>query len=108
MDRHDSTDAHLSDFIWCLHCERTYRRGQYRLVNGFEMCPYPDCDGTTVLDGWEITQSIIDWCYHHGLVILKTGTYGNCLRFLMPLIITDEELDKGLDILEEALKNHMD
>ena len=42
-----------SDFLWCLHCERTYNRGQYREVNGFQMCPYPDCNGDTVIDAWD-------------------------------------------------------
>lgn len=54
----------------------------------------------------ELTQSIVDWCWRHGLVILKTGTYGNCIRFLMPLVITDEELNEGLSILEAALEEH--
>ncbi|MCG3149378.1 MAG: hypothetical protein PCFJNLEI_02838 [Verrucomicrobiae bacterium] len=45
-----------SDFLWCLHCERTYNRGAYRLVDGLQMCPYPDCDGDTVLDGWDWEQ----------------------------------------------------
>jgi len=52
LDRHDSPEQ-PSDYLWCPHCERTYKRGQHRLVNGFEMCPYPDCDGTTVIDAWD-------------------------------------------------------
>lgn len=43
-----------SDYLWCLHCQRTYLRGEYRDVEGFQMCPYEGCDGSTVLDG-------IDW-----------------------------------------------
>ncbi len=39
-------------WMWCLHCERAYRRGEYRLVGGLRMCPYEDCDGDTVLDAW--------------------------------------------------------
>lgn len=42
-----------SDFMWCLHCERAYRRGEYRLVGGLRMCPYEGCDGDTVFDGWD-------------------------------------------------------
>lgn len=40
---------------WCLHCERCYRSGSFRLIDGLKMCPYPDCDGDTFLDGssWE-------------------------------------------------------
>jgi 4-aminobutyrate aminotransferase / (S)-3-amino-2-methylpropionate transaminase / 5-aminovalerate transaminase len=38
-----------------------------------------------------------------GLVLLSCGLYGNVLRLLPPLSATDEELDRGLAILEEAL-----
>ncbi len=39
-----------SVFLWCLHCGRTYRRGECRVVKGLQMCPYDGCDGDTVLD----------------------------------------------------------
>lgn len=43
-------------WVFCLHCSRAYRRGEYRLVRsrllrGFlRMCPFEGCDGDTVLD----------------------------------------------------------
>lgn len=45
----------LGDWVWCLHCGRTYRLGWYRLVDDLQMCPYPDCSGDTVMDAcsWE-------------------------------------------------------
>jgi len=43
--------------------------------------------------------------YEHGLITITAGTFGNCIRVLAPLIISDEELDEGLDILEENLKS---
>jgi 4-aminobutyrate aminotransferase len=39
----------------------------------------------------------------HGLVLLSCGLYGNVIRLLPPLSATDEELERGLAILEEAL-----
>jgi 4-aminobutyrate aminotransferase / (S)-3-amino-2-methylpropionate transaminase / 5-aminovalerate transaminase len=39
-----------------------------------------------------------------GLITITAGTFGNCIRVLAPLVISDEELDEGLDILEESLK----
>lgn len=36
------------------HCERTYERGKWRTIDGFQMCPYIDCDGDAVIDA-------IDW-----------------------------------------------
>lgn len=41
-----------SGWLWCLHCERAYRHGEYRLIKGLQMCPYDDCNGDTVMDGW--------------------------------------------------------
>jgi 4-aminobutyrate aminotransferase/(S)-3-amino-2-methylpropionate transaminase len=37
------------------------------------------------------------------LLLLSCGSYGNVIRVLMPLVITDEQLERGLAILEEAL-----
>lgn len=42
-----------SDFLWCLHCGRTYNRGQFRKQADLQMCPYEGCDGDTVIDGWD-------------------------------------------------------
>jgi 4-aminobutyrate aminotransferase-like enzyme len=38
-----------------------------------------------------------------GLIILSCGLYGNVIRILVPLVISDEDLDRGLEILEETL-----
>jgi 4-aminobutyrate aminotransferase-like enzyme len=38
-----------------------------------------------------------------GLVLLSCGTYGNVIRILVPLVISDDDLSQGLDILERAL-----
>jgi 4-aminobutyrate aminotransferase-like enzyme len=38
-----------------------------------------------------------------GLVLLSCGIYGNVVRILVPLVISDDDLDRGLEILEEAL-----
>jgi 4-aminobutyrate aminotransferase-like enzyme len=39
----------------------------------------------------------------HGLVLLSCGIYGNVIRILVPLVISDEDLEQGLEILERAL-----
>ncbi|MGH8093985.1 MAG: hypothetical protein ACREIF_11005 [Chthoniobacterales bacterium] len=41
-----------SEYLWCLHCYRAYRWGEYRLINGLQMCPYDGCNGDTFIDGW--------------------------------------------------------
>ncbi len=43
-------------------------------------------------------------CFEKGLVLLSCGNHGNVIRVLMPLVITDEELERGLSILEESLQ----
>jgi len=47
-------------------------------------------------------KKLVSLCYEKGLVILSCGNFGNVVRTLMPLVITDEQLEKGLGILEEA------
>jgi 4-aminobutyrate aminotransferase/(S)-3-amino-2-methylpropionate transaminase len=49
------------------------------------------------------TDEVYRRCWQSGLVLYKAGTYGNVIRFLAPLVISDEQLDEGLDILEEAV-----
>ena len=43
-------------------------------------------------------------CYDKGLILLSCGNFGNVMRTLMPFVITDEQLDRGLQILEDGLK----
>lgn len=47
-------------------------------------------------------KKLINICFEKGLVIVICGTHSNVIRFLMPLIITDEQLERGLSILEES------
>jgi 4-aminobutyrate aminotransferase/(S)-3-amino-2-methylpropionate transaminase len=50
------------------------------------------------------TKQITQYCYEHGLITISAGSYGNVIRLLMPLVITDEQLEEGLNVLEGALK----
>lgn len=43
-------------------------------------------------------------CVEKGLLLLSCGNFGNVLRTLMPLVITDEQLERGLSILEQSLR----
>ncbi|MFN2353659.1 MAG: 4-aminobutyrate--2-oxoglutarate transaminase [Desulfopila sp.] len=49
------------------------------------------------------TKELVTYCFERGLIVLACGTYGNVLRFLMPLVITDEQLQKGLKIVDDGL-----
>jgi 4-aminobutyrate aminotransferase / (S)-3-amino-2-methylpropionate transaminase / 5-aminovalerate transaminase len=41
-------------------------------------------------------------CHKQGLIVLTCGTFGNVLRFLPPLVIGEDLLEEGLDIIENA------
>jgi 4-aminobutyrate aminotransferase/(S)-3-amino-2-methylpropionate transaminase len=47
-------------------------------------------------------KALVKSCYEKGLILLACGTFGNVIRLLMPLVITEEELERGLAILEEG------
>jgi 4-aminobutyrate aminotransferase / (S)-3-amino-2-methylpropionate transaminase / 5-aminovalerate transaminase len=49
-----------------------------------------------------LTGKVNAYCHSQGLVTLTAGTYGNVLRFLPPLAISDGLLSEGLDIVEHA------
>ena len=51
----------------------------------------------------EETRAVMKYCYEHGLILLSTGTYGNVLRLLLPLIIQEEQLEEGFGVMEAAL-----
>ncbi|MEV6347317.1 4-aminobutyrate--2-oxoglutarate transaminase [Actinoplanes sp. NPDC051851] len=51
------------------------------------------------------TAAVSQACHAAGLLTLTCGTYGNVLRFLPPLVISDEDLRRGIDILTTALRN---
>ncbi len=51
-----------------------------------------------------LTADIIQTCAKNGLLVEGAGTYNNVIRFLAPLVITDEQLEAGLDIFEAAVK----
>lgn len=60
-------------------------------------------DRTTKELAKEETTEVLHRCHQAGLVIIKAGLYDNVVRVLVPLVVTDEQLQVGLDILEEAL-----
>jgi 4-aminobutyrate aminotransferase / (S)-3-amino-2-methylpropionate transaminase / 5-aminovalerate transaminase len=51
-------------------------------------------------------KKILHRCQDDGLVVIKAGVFDNVIRTLMPLTIPDEDLSFGLDVLENALKEH--
>ena len=60
-------------------------------------------DRATKAPAKEETNAVTQKAYERGLITITAGTYGNVLRTLMPLVISDPELDEGLTVLESAL-----
>jgi 4-aminobutyrate aminotransferase/(S)-3-amino-2-methylpropionate transaminase len=51
-----------------------------------------------------LVSAIVQYAMNKGLMLEAAGTYGNVIRFLCPLCVTDEQLAVGLDIFEEAIE----
>lgn len=51
----------------------------------------------------ELVAGLVQECVKNGLIIESAGTYDNVIRFLSPLVVTDEQLEAGFDILEKAI-----
>ncbi len=67
---------------------------------GFELVKGPNKEPATTE-----AKQLVDFCNEKGLVILACGSYGNIIRILAPFVITDDQLEKGLSIMEEGLVN---
>jgi 4-aminobutyrate aminotransferase/(S)-3-amino-2-methylpropionate transaminase len=52
----------------------------------------------------ELAEAVIEEALARGLILLKSGVAGNCIRVLCPLTISDAELDEALSAWEEALE----
>src|SRR5205814_988914 len=61
-----------------------------------------------LLDGDEpataLASQVVVEALQRGLLLLKAGVHGNCIRVLVPLVISDAELDEALDVWESALE----
>jgi 4-aminobutyrate aminotransferase/(S)-3-amino-2-methylpropionate transaminase len=51
----------------------------------------------------ELTLNLVKRCAENGVIALYAGTHSNVLRFLVPLVITDEQLDEGLAVIKRLL-----
>lgn len=54
----------------------------------------------------DLAKAVAAECLAHGVIILACGTYGNIVRLLPPLTITDDLLREGLEIFSDAIVKH--
>jgi len=59
----------------------------------------------TKVPATEETKKISQFCYEHGLITITAGTYSNVIRVLVPLVITNEQMNEAMDVLESAIAN---
>jgi 4-aminobutyrate aminotransferase / (S)-3-amino-2-methylpropionate transaminase / 5-aminovalerate transaminase len=52
----------------------------------------------------DLASEVVEQAAERGLLLLKSGIYSNCIRVLVPLVITDAELDEALGAWEQALE----
>ncbi len=52
----------------------------------------------------QLVAAVVQEAIQNGLIIESAGTFGNVVRMLSPLVITDEQLEAGLDIYEKAIE----
>jgi 4-aminobutyrate aminotransferase/(S)-3-amino-2-methylpropionate transaminase len=62
-------------------------------------------DHATKTPAKEEAQRVLAYCHQHGLLIISAGVYGNVVRLLAPLVVTEEQTEEGLSILEAALQH---
>jgi 4-aminobutyrate aminotransferase / (S)-3-amino-2-methylpropionate transaminase / 5-aminovalerate transaminase len=53
----------------------------------------------------ELASAVVEAAAGRGLLLLKSGIYSNCIRVLVPLVISDSELDEALAVWESALES---
>ncbi len=61
-------------------------------------------DGSTKEPAAELAGAVVTAAAERGLLLLKAGIYSNCIRVLVPLVVSDAEVDEALDVWEQALE----
>ena len=64
-------------------------------------------DGDDTKPNAELTRKIMETCAARGLVIITAGVHGNVIRILSPLVIEEDLLYRGLDILEQVISENV-
>jgi len=60
-------------------------------------------DRTTKEPDAQAVTDILAAAHQRGLILINAGMYGNVIRVLVPLNVSDKQLQQGLDILAEAI-----
>lgn len=66
------------------------------------MCAIEFFDENDKPDG-QIVREILAKSHRRGLILMSAGLYGNVIRLLAPLVITDGQIEEGFDVLESVI-----
>ncbi len=61
-------------------------------------------DRKTKAPAADLTRAIARFALEHGVILVTAGTFGNVIRILVPLVVSDKQLHEGLDVVEQALE----
>lgn len=61
-------------------------------------------DRATKAPAKAVAAAVLARAFERGLLLLKCGVHDNVVRFLVPLVISDQDLARGLDMVEDALR----
>jgi len=76
--------------------------GEVRALGG--MCAFELVkDAETREPASAATKELAKYAYEHGVITITAGTLGNVMRILVPLVVTDEQFDEAMDVLEAGL-----
>ena len=107
-DNYPAKAAHIGEVTWKL-MEKLYKK--YEVIGdirgrGAMLAMELVKNRDTKEPDPETTAKILKEAQTNGLVIIGCGARANNIRFLMPLVITDEQIHAGFDILEKAFAKH--
>src|SRR4051812_8082021 len=52
----------------------------------------------------DVASAVVEAAMERGLLLIKSGVHGNCIRVLVPLVVSEAELDEALAAWEDALR----
>lgn len=55
----------------------------------------------------EIINKILNSCLRRGVILLSAGIFSNCIRFLPPLVMTEEQVKYGMNVFEQAVADNI-
>ena len=79
--------------------------GDVRGIGAMQAIELVQANGSRVPDP-ELTKKITQYCYEHGVILVTAGSYSNIIRLLVPLVISDSEMNEALDVLEAAFSHY--